>query len=567
MAPGNEALKPQLVIPMTGISSRFTSAGYDRPKFMLEVDGQTVIEHVLDMYPDWQNVVFICNGIHLDDARLGLEALLMSRRPAARIVRLDGPVKGPGEAVLLARDSIARDNKVVVNYCDFTVYWNSDDLIAALEVDGVEGVIPVYTGFHPHTVHSTSYAYVCMDGLRAVDIQEKQPWTDNPLGELASTGTYGFSSGALLLDALDKQVERGLTLNGEYYLSLTYKSLLAESKRIDVLMVEHFMQWGTPQDFEEYRDVSRGLRRWIDPRISRDPADVGASGPGRYSRVLLASGAGSRFASAGYSQPKPVLPLSGGTVMQHALAGIPGVETVVVTRDDLVDHGLIADLAENAGYSVVTLPVLSRGQAESALAGLRALQSDLPVTVAACDALLSIDSESFDKAVHLAGTDGIVVWTAPEYPAANRKVEQYGWIASTSDGDTSDMWLKSEPADPKARVMVGTFTFPSRNQAIAAIVELLESGEQINGEFYLDSVARRKFEQGEPVIPFTTQAYLSVGTPAEYETVRYWQSCFHKWVHHPYSLVADPLVATELRAILDHDFRKFTPILDVGRDR
>lgn len=549
MASPDEAMRPQLVIPMTGLSSRFTAAGYERPKFMLEVDGQTVIEHVLDMYPDWRDVVFVCNGIHLDDSRYDLRALLLARRPEARIVRLDGAVRGPGEAILLARDAIALDKNVVVNYCDFTVQWNSDDLIRALAVEGVDGVIPVYTGFHPHTVYSTSYAYVRMEGDRAVDIQEKQPWTDDPLSELASTGTYAFSSGRLLLAALERQVELGLTLNDEYYLSLTYKPLLAEARRIDVLMVEHFMQWGTPQDFEEYLDLSRGLESW-----SRDRIIGRAPSAPETSRVLLASGAGSRFATAGYSKPKPILPLSGTTVMEHALAGVPGDETIVVTRGDLPDGGSIAAIADLAGYAVVTLPGLSQGQAESALAGLRALRSNSPVSIAACDALLSIDRESFDRALDRAGDDGIVVWTAPPYPAAARQPEQYGWLSS------SGIWLKQAPKDLDARVMVGTFTFPSRDSAIAAIVELMESGERLNGEFYLDSVARRMAEQGVPVVSFSALTYLSVGTPSEYETIRYWQSCFHKWVHHRYSLISDPLVPTSALADLDHRFRAFSPL-------
>ena len=45
-------MKPLLVIPMTGVSARLTAVGYDRPKFLLKADGQLVIDHVVDMYPD-----------------------------------------------------------------------------------------------------------------------------------------------------------------------------------------------------------------------------------------------------------------------------------------------------------------------------------------------------------------------------------------------------------------------------------------------------------------------------------------------------------------------------------
>ena len=42
-------------------------------------------------------------------------------------------------------------------------------------------------------------------------------------------------------------------LDGEYYLSLTYKSVLDMGLTVGVYELQHFMQWGTPQDLEEYR--------------------------------------------------------------------------------------------------------------------------------------------------------------------------------------------------------------------------------------------------------------------------------------------------------------------------
>ena len=215
MASTAEAVRPLLVIPMTGVSARFTAAGYDRPKFLLETDGQLVIDHVIDMYPGWDDVVFICNALHLDDPRWALEEHLLARRPKATIVRVDSPALGPGDAVLRAREHIPADRPVVVNYCDFTAYQDSDLLAERLSSGEVDGIIPAYTGAHPHMAHSTSYAYVKLAGRRVVDIQEKQPWTDDPLAEFASSGTYAFASGRLLLDSLDQQVVEGHLLKGE----------------------------------------------------------------------------------------------------------------------------------------------------------------------------------------------------------------------------------------------------------------------------------------------------------------------------------------------------------------
>jgi len=551
-------MKPLLVVPMTGVSSRFTAAGYDVPKFMLEVDGQTVVDHVIDMFPGWDDVLFICNPAHLDDPRLGLAERLLARRPGATVFRARGKGDGPGDVVLEAREHIPLDRPVVVNYCDFTVYWDAQVLAERLASGEVDGVIPAYSGNHPHMAHSTSYAYVRMEGARVVDIQEKQPWTDDPRSELASSGTYGFASGKVLLDSLERQVADKHELNGEYYLSLTYKPLLAAGGRVEVLRLQHFMQWGTPQDFEEYRDMSRAIATWTGPRVGPGPA-----APAPAARVVLASGAGQRFKDAGYPVPKPALPLSGATVIEHALAGVPGEETVVVTRNDLDDAGAVAELADHVGARVVSLPGLTRGQAESALRGLEAVRGNGPVTVAACDALATVSRSAFDAAICAAGPDGVVPWLARPLHSAQRNPAQYGWASTDGAGRIREVALKSAPDSAAWGVMIGTFTFGSRDGAIRQIERLMDDGERVNGEFYLDSLVRRAVADGSGAVGLDVDAFVSVGTPAEYEAVLYWQSCFHKWVHHPYSLAADPLVPAHARAELDQQFRDFEPRLPV----
>lgn len=549
-------MKPQLIIPMTGVSSRFTAAGYDRPKFLLEVDGQTVIDHVIDMFPGWDDVIFVCNELHLDDPRWDLEAHLLARRPKARVLRSDHNQKGPGWAVLQAREFIDPDRPVVVNYCDFACYWDVDAYEIALTADGVSGCMPVYSGFHPHMAFSTSYAYLKMDGEGAVDIQEKQPWTDDPSSELASSGTYGFGSGRILLEALDAQVEQDLVLKGEYYLSLTYKPIMAAGGVVRVFPLQHFMQWGTPQDFEEYKDASRAIAGWSSERAGR--AVTATSTPG-LARVVLASGAGSRFATAGYQLPKPALPLSGSTLLTHSLESIPGNQTVIVTRSDLGDGGVVEAVAESYGADVVRLAGMTRGQAESALFGLERVLDDTPVTVTACDAVSVVDAEIIERLFTEVGPEGLVVWLARPYHLAARRPEQYGWATVDDAGEIGKVWLKQSPGDSEAGVIVGTFGFGSAAGGRRMIESLMADGETVNGEFYLDSLVRRALTAGTPVKGLIIPSFVSVGTPTEYQTVRYWQSCFHKWPLHPYSVATDLMVAAADRMDMDHLFRTTPP--------
>lgn len=548
-------MKPQLIIPMTGISSRFTAAGYKVPKFLLEVDGQTVIEHVLDMFPDWNDVIFCCNEIHLDDHKFELEKLLLNKRPEAKIVRVSNNQKGPGWAVLQAKDHIDLARPVVVNYCDFTCYWDSNDIASVLYSGDYDGCIPAYTGFHPHMEHSTSYAYLKLEDGQVVDIQEKQPWTEDPHSEFASSGTYGFSSGEILLESIESQIAQNIDLNGEYYLSLTYKPLLKAGGRVALLNVQHFMQWGTPQDFEEYKDTSLALSQWHLPRAGQQST---ASNMGK---IVLASGAGSRFSKAGYSLPKPALSLSGKTLLEHSLISIPGDESVIVTRNDLNDNGLVASLSKELSARVVTLDGMSRGQADSALAGIKALKTNSPLTVTACDAISVIDQQSVANAFQLAGSEGLVVWVSNPYHAAQRIPEQYGWVIGDEQGNAVSSFIKKTPESEGAGVIIGTFGFGSRDFAVAAIEQLIADDETVNGEFYLDSLVQRQIGSGKPCVILEVPSFVSVGTPSEYESVLYWQSCFDKWSLHNYKLVNDPMVAQSDVMALSQQFREFDPLV------
>ena len=89
--------------------------------------------------------------------------------------------------------------------------------------------------------------------MKLVEIKEKEPFTDNRMEEYASTGTYFFSKGIYLLNYFKKVLENDVNVNGEYYCSLVYNFMVKDNLNIGIYEIEHFMQWGTPEDLEEYK--------------------------------------------------------------------------------------------------------------------------------------------------------------------------------------------------------------------------------------------------------------------------------------------------------------------------
>ena len=136
----------QIVIPMSGFGERFRRAGYTVPKPLIEVDSKTIIKHVVEMYPGENDFTFICNQDHLDNPDYKMREILELFVPQVALVL--PPKLGPVYAVQQIIDLNA-DEPTIVNYCDFTCYWNYADFKSKVLETGCDGSIPSYRGFIP----------------------------------------------------------------------------------------------------------------------------------------------------------------------------------------------------------------------------------------------------------------------------------------------------------------------------------------------------------------------------------------------------------------------------------
>ena len=114
----------QIVIPMSGFGERFRRAGYTVPKPLIEIDGKTIIEHVVDMFPGETNFTFIVNQDHLDNPSFGMEAELRRLAPEGKIFPIAPHKLGPINAVMQAISILDLNEPTIVNYCDFTCLWD-----------------------------------------------------------------------------------------------------------------------------------------------------------------------------------------------------------------------------------------------------------------------------------------------------------------------------------------------------------------------------------------------------------------------------------------------------------
>ncbi|MEK7266843.1 MAG: hypothetical protein AAB227_12180 [Pseudomonadota bacterium] len=541
----------QIIIPMSGFGERFRRAGYQKPKPLIEIEGKAIIEHVVDLFPGERDITFICNEDHLRTPEFRMEEILMRAAPSARIAPVTSRKLGPIDAVLRGAKSLDPEKPTIVNYCDFTCVWDYGDFKEFASQAACAGAIPCYRGFHPHSLGSTFYAYVRESGLWASDIQEKKPYTDNPTGEFASSGTYYFDSGRRMREAFEETMRRDLSVNGEYYVSMAYKPIFDRGGKVAIYEIPHFMQWGTPEDFEEYK-------RWSD--LFRALGEDSAAPPSIGGSVLMpAAGLGARFQKEGYAKPKPLIEVAGTPMIVRAIEDLPRAErTRVVLRRDLPQieevEGVVRTLQ---GADTRVLDQLTDGQARTCLLGLEGLDAEAPLTIGACDNGLIYDGARFAA---LAADADVIVWGKRGHPAARLKPEQFGWIDADGDGKIRRVSVKV-PLDNPANdaIVTGAFSFARAGDFRRAAERMIERGGRVNGEYYVDECINDAIALGLDCRLFEVDHYLGWGTPDELRTFDYWTECFDKWRGHPYRLENDKRVKASSRTAIRGRYRRAKP--------
>ena len=524
----------KIIIPMSGFGERFRKVGYKVPKPLINVDGIHMIGHVVNLFPGEKDFIFICNEDHLLDENYRMKEIIKSYCPTGKIVSIKPHKLGPVHAVLEVSNLIDLNEKVIVNYCDFSCYWNWDHFKQFISNTNVDGAIPAYKGFHPHSLGKTNYAYMKQEEGLLTDIQEKKPFTKNRINEYASSGTYYFSSGSLLLESFTAIKDKNHSINGEFYVSLAYKELLNRDKNIAVYPLKYFFQWGTPDDLEEYLFWSKTFRSFI----NKNKPDMKEKG----SLIVPMAGRGKRFRDEGYLTPKPLIEIQNKPMVLRSVETLPkSLNKVFVIREDMEGINIISSMIKKdyPESNIKLLKEITEGQAISSLLGLEELDNttDLsPLTIASCDSGYIFDNQKFQQLLNRKNVD-VIIWATRNHANAKRNPEMFGWIDSDEKGQIREVSVKKPINNDLSKFLItGTFTFNDVNHFKKAVESCIDKGEKINGEFYLDSCINECILLGYGCYVFEVDAYISWGTPNDLKTFQYWQSAFNKWAYHPYKL-------------------------------
>ena len=557
-----------VIIPMTGYGSRFVAAGYKDLKPFIRIMDKPIIEWIVKrMYPSDVHFIFVCRGEHLKEDPT-MKDRLLGLAPKATLVSIENWIKkGPVYDVLRAYEILCMQNSAdgdkskkdggqggvavdvisgikeinpedafIINYCDFYMTWDYAAFVREASERDCDGAVPCYTGFHPHLLPEKNYYASCLtdDEDNLIEIREKYSFDKDKTKAKHSPGTYFFKNGEIIEKYCRILTEHAeCAINGEFYASLPYNFMVQDGLKVWIpTNVEYFCQWGSPDDMEEFvywTDLISKAKK--EANISGD-----ANGANRHTgscvggvKILIPmAGAGQRFIDAGYKVHKPAIMTVDRKTGQEkpmvvcATADLPdvvadGSNVIYVDRTFHKTDGVedaIRTYYPKADF--ITVDHLTEGQACTCMLAEDKLNPEEPLLIAGCDNGMDIDREAFDK---LTEECDCIVFTYRHNEAVLANPNAYGWMIADEDCNIMGTSIKKAISDTPMEdpAVVATFWFRKAKIFMEATKKMIAENDRINGEFYVDQVAKHVLDLGYRSKIFDIDRYVGWGTPADYE--------------------------------------------------
>ena len=471
--------------------------------------GTISIKHIIKKFSVKDYFIFICRDEHLSNKELDLKNYLNNLAPNTTILNVENHKLGPVHSLLKIKEYINDDEELIINYCDFDWRWNYSEFKKWLAAENPAAALCVYSGFHPHYINPAPYAHIRNQQQNVLEIKEKKSFTKYREEEPAASGTFYFSSGKLLLESCKWLVEKEDKVNGEFYVSLLFNYFPLKSLRTLTYYIKHFMQWGTPQDLEEFIFFAKKVPLEFKNNLISSPILTLMAGKGNRMKIID-------------KVKKPYLEINKKLLFEVCTRNFKSEnKNILVLNGDKQDLRYIKYFKDyqqvNVGETKSSVETLLIAINEAKLS-----ERD-SILVLSCDAAIDLDWNNFIKEQKNKEECEAIVFSFSGYPYAYWNPNQYGWLKLNNDKSIKRIGYKTGwDSDFSNPIVTGHFWFPSIEKLKIYLEMFYKNLEEKYREQSLDDFCQFLIEQGKKVFSYEVDDFLCLGTPQEFRTYEYW---------------------------------------------
>ncbi len=494
---------------MSGTGSRFANKGYKDIKPLIKVFNKPIIEYIISKFDIDDNFIFVCREEHLSNKKIDLKNYLNGLVCKKTIIGVENHKLGPVHSLLKVAEYLEKDSELIVNYCDFDWRWDYESFLKWISLEKPVAAICVYSGFHPHYINPAPYAHIRNHQHNLLEIREKQSFTKYREEEPAASGTFYFSTGKVLMEACEWLVAKDERINGEFYVSLLFNYFPLKNLRTLIYSIKSFMQWGTPEDLEDYIFTAKKVP------INFKEIKIDCSS------IVLMAGKGNRMKTID-KMKKPYLEINKYKLFEFCTKNIKTCKNdIYALNGDEEDKSHIELFKES-------FPVFV-GETLSSVETLHKALDDLEISdnesllVMPCDSAIDFKWEEFLDFYKRSTNCEAIIFSFSGYPFARWKPNQFGWLKVNPDYSIESIGYKkgwdSKFLNP---IVTGYFWFPNIGRLKNQLSNFLNITDDDKKESSLDEFCDFLRSADRTVYSYIVNDFLCLGTSEEFRSYEYW---------------------------------------------
>jgi choline kinase len=200
--------------------------------------------------------------------------------------------------------------------------------------------------------------------------------------------------------------------------------------------------------------------------------------------VIPMAGRGSRFAVAGYPDPKPLIPIHGVPMIKIVVDNLtPKCEhrfIFVCQNEHIREYNLVPKLKSYAkNVEVIGIDGITEGQVCTTLAAKKFFDNDAPLMSANSDQFIDIDINEYLDTIANFQLDGMVI--TMKVSNSNNTKQVWSYVKTDDSGiavQTSKGIVISENA------VVGIMNFSRGSDLVRSAEQMIRDNVRVNNEFY-----------------------------------------------------------------------------------
>lgn len=237
--------------------------------------------------------------------------------------------------------------------------------------------------------------------------------------------------------------------------------------------------------------------------------------------VIPMAGAGSRFAEAGYSFPKPLIDVNGKPMIQLVIENLtPKVphKFIFICQQEHYDKYSLDQIFRNltTEHEVIKLNSATQGAACTVLLGADYIDNDDELVIANSDQLIDVKLDNFINYGRKSGIDGLIMTFQASHPKwSYARIDKKGNVIETAEKKVISN-----------NATVGIYYFKVGKDFVAGASSMIEKNIRFNNEFYVCPVYNELILRDKRIKLWEIkQSQMhGLGTPEDLENYLLWIS-------------------------------------------